>query len=37
MLVQDICSMLVPPQVAKEASTATLLRHAVRQVPAEET
>src|ERR671920_112762 len=25
MLVQDICSMLVPPQVAKEASTATLL------------
>ncbi|WP_307834184.1 ATP-binding protein [Paractinoplanes lichenicola] len=36
MLVQDICSMLVPPQVAKEASTATLLRHAVRQVPAEE-
>ena len=37
MLVQDIASMLVPPQVAKEASTATLLRHAVRQVPAEET
>ncbi len=37
MLVQDICSMLVPPQVAKEASTATLLRHAVREVPAEET
>jgi AAA domain-containing protein len=37
MLVQDICSMLVPPQVAKEASTATLLRHAVRHVPAEET
>ncbi|MEU4214474.1 ATP-binding protein [Actinoplanes sp. NPDC026623] len=37
MLVQDICSMLVPPQVAKEATTATLLRHAVRQVPAEET
>ncbi|WP_285686037.1 ATP-binding protein [Actinoplanes sp. NBRC 103695] len=37
MLVQDICSMLVPPQVAKEASTATLLRHAVRKVPAEET
>ena len=36
MLVQDICSMLVPPQVAKEASTATMLRHAVRQVPAEE-
>jgi hypothetical protein len=36
MLVQDICSMLVPPQVAKESSTATLLRHAVRQVPAEE-
>nr|WP_203785122.1 ATP-binding protein [Actinoplanes rishiriensis] len=36
MLVQDICSMLVPPQVAKEATTATLLRHAVRQVPAEE-
>lgn len=36
MLVQDICSMLVPPQVAREASTATLLRHAVRQVPAEE-
>ena len=30
MLVQDICSMLVPPQVAREASTATLLRHAVR-------
>jgi AAA-like domain len=37
MLVQDICSMLVPPQVAREASTATQLRHAVRQVPAEET
>jgi hypothetical protein len=37
MLVQDICSMLVPPQVAKEAATATLFRHAVRQVPAEET
>src|SRR5205823_5052711 len=33
----DICSMLVPPQVAREASTATLLRHAVREVPAEET
>jgi hypothetical protein len=37
MLVQDICSMLIPPQVAREASTATLLRHAVRTVPAEET
>jgi hypothetical protein len=37
MLVQDICSMLMPPQVAREASTATMLRHAVRQVPAEET
>ncbi|WP_246157643.1 ATP-binding protein [Catellatospora sichuanensis] len=37
MLVQDICSMLMPPQVAREASTATLLRHAVRTVPAEET
>ena len=37
MLVQDICAMLLPPQVAREASTATLLRHAVRQVPAEET
>jgi hypothetical protein len=36
MLVQDIAMMLVPPQVAREASTATLLRHAVRQVPAEE-
>jgi len=36
MLVQDICSMLVPPQVMREASTATLLRHAVREVPAEE-
>jgi AAA-like domain len=36
MLVQDICSMLMPPQVAREASTATALRHAVRQVPAEE-
>jgi hypothetical protein len=36
MLVQDICSMLVPPQVAKEASTATLLRHAAREVAAEE-
>jgi hypothetical protein len=36
MLVQDICSMLVPPQVAREASTATALRHAVRTVPAEE-
>ena len=33
MLVQDICSMLVPPQVAREASTATALRHAVRTVP----
>jgi len=29
--------MLVPPQVAREASTATLLRHAARTVPAEET
>jgi hypothetical protein len=37
MLVQDICSMLVPPQIAREASTATALRHAVRTVPAEET
>src|SRR6185503_2646994 len=37
MLVQDICMMLVPPQVAREASTATAFRHAVRQVPAEET
>ena len=37
MLVQDICSMLVPPQVAREAFTATALRHAVRTVPAEET
>ncbi|WP_434741978.1 ATP-binding protein [Micromonospora sp. SH-82] len=37
MLVQDICMMLVPPQVAREASTATLFRHAARQVPAEET
>jgi AAA domain-containing protein len=37
MLVQDICSMLVPPQVAREAATATALRHAVRTVPAEET
>ncbi len=37
MLVQDICAMLVPPQVAREASTATLLRHAVRSVRAEET
>ncbi len=36
MLVQDICSMLVPPQVAREAGTATMLRHAVREVPAEE-
>ena len=36
MLVQDICSMLIPPQVARVASTATLLRHAVREVPAEE-
>jgi hypothetical protein len=36
MLVQDICSMLVPPQVAREASTATAFRHAVRSVPAEE-
>jgi hypothetical protein len=37
MLVQDICSMLLPPQVSREASTATYLRHAVRTVPAEET
>jgi hypothetical protein len=37
MLVQDIAMMLVPPQVAREASTATMLRHAVRKVPAEET
>jgi hypothetical protein len=36
MLVQDICMMLLPPQVARESSTATLFRHAVRQVPAEE-
>jgi hypothetical protein len=36
MLVQDICSMLLPPQVSREASTATFLRHAVRTVPAEE-
>ncbi|WP_245598051.1 ATP-binding protein [Haloglycomyces albus] len=36
MLVQDICSMLLPPQVAREASTARLLRHAARYVPAEE-
>jgi hypothetical protein len=36
MLVQDICAMLIPPQVARVASTATLLRHAVREVPAEE-
>ncbi|WP_344132105.1 ATP-binding protein, partial [Luedemannella flava] len=36
MLVQDICLMLVPPQVAREAATATAFRHAVRQVPAEE-
>jgi energy-coupling factor transporter ATP-binding protein EcfA2 len=28
MLVQDICSMLVPPQVAREAATATLRRGA---------
>jgi len=37
MLVHDICSMLLPPQVAREASTASFLRHAVRTVPAEET
>jgi hypothetical protein len=37
MLVQDICSMLLPPQVSREAATATYLRHAVRSVPAEET
>ncbi|HEX6873048.1 MAG TPA: ATP-binding protein [Micromonosporaceae bacterium] len=37
MLVQDICSMLMPPQVAREAATASALRHAVRTVPAEET
>jgi hypothetical protein len=37
MLVQDICSMLIPAQVTREASTATLLRHAAREVPAEET
>jgi hypothetical protein len=36
MLVQDICAMLLPPQIVRQASTATLLRHAVRQVPAEE-
>lgn len=36
MLVQDICSMLLPPQVQREASTARLLRHAARHVPAEE-
>lgn len=29
--------MLIPPQVTREASTAALLRHAARQVPAEET
>ncbi|GAB1646751.1 hypothetical protein KRMM14A1259_71740 [Krasilnikovia sp. MM14-A1259] len=37
MLVQDIAMMLLPPQVARQADTATALRHAVRQVPAEET
>jgi hypothetical protein len=37
MLVQDICSMLLPPQVSREASTASFLRHAVRTVAAEET
>lgn len=36
MLVQDICSMLLPPQVQREAATARLLRHAARHVPAEE-
>ncbi|SDL31696.1 AAA-like domain-containing protein [Glycomyces sambucus] len=36
MLVQDICAMLLPPQVQREASTARLLRHAARHVPAEE-
>ncbi len=36
MLVQDICSMLLPSQVAREAATATALRHAVRAVAAEE-
>jgi len=37
MLVQDICLMLLPPQVAREPYAATFLRHAVRTVPAEET
>ncbi len=37
MLVQDICMMLLPPQVVREQSTATMLRHAVRQVQARET
>ncbi|THV41407.1 ATP-binding protein [Glycomyces buryatensis] len=36
MLVQDICAMLLPPQIQREASTARLLRHAARHVPAEE-
>ncbi|GGM52981.1 ATP-binding protein [Dactylosporangium sucinum] len=37
MLVQDIAAMLLPPQVARGKEAATALRHAARQVPAEET
>jgi hypothetical protein len=36
MLVQDIAAMLLPPQVARTAEAATALRHAARQIPAEE-
>ncbi|GAA2644295.1 ATP-binding protein [Dactylosporangium fulvum] len=36
MLVQDIAAMLLPPQVARTKEAATALRHAARQVPAEE-
>jgi hypothetical protein len=36
-LVLDIAMMLLPPQVARTERAATLLRHAARQVPAEET
>ena len=36
-LAQDICMMLLPPQVAKERSTPILLQRAARQVEPDET
>jgi hypothetical protein len=36
MLIQDIAAMLLPPQVARSESAAKALRHAAREVPADE-